>query len=102
PAFVDQKELANLKSYYYRLSAVDRVGNESAQTEPILGVPVAPGPTPVSGTIGFNPTWYAGASPYVMEGEVTVAQGATLTIEPGTTIQSKGAGLTLRGVLIAK
>lgn len=102
PAFVDQKELTNLKPFYYRLSAFDKAGNESGQSEPILGVPVAPGPTPVSGTISLNTTWYAGASPYVLEGEVTVAQGATLTVEPGTTIQSKGAGLILRGVLIAR
>lgn len=102
PAFVDQKELANLKFYYYRLSAFDKVGNESALSEPILGVPVAPGPTPVSGTISLNTTWYAGASPYVIEGEVTVAQGATLTVEPGTIVRSKGAGLVVRGGLIAK
>ena len=101
PAFLDSKELVNKQPYYYRISAFDRVGNESAQSPVIMGTPVPPGPTPVSGTIGHNTTWFAGASPYVLEGEVTVAQGATLTIEPGTVVTSKGGGLHVRGSLIA-
>ncbi len=103
PSLLDsQEDLANLKSYYYRVSAFDKAGNESQQSEPALAVPVAPGPTPVSGTISLSQTWYAGASPYVMEGDVIVAQGATLTIEPGTVVKSKGGGLIVRGSLTAK
>jgi hypothetical protein len=103
PSFLDsQEDLANLQPHYYRVSAFDKVGNESQQSEPVLAVPVAPGPTPVSGTISLNRTWYAGASPYIIEGDVIVAQGATLTIEPGTVVKSKGGGLVVRGSLMAK
>lgn len=102
PAFVDAKELSNLKPAYYRIAAFDKVGNESAQTEALIGVPVAPGPTPVSGTISLNSTWYAGASPYVLDGDVTVAQGAVLTVEAGTQVTSKGGGLLVRGGLLAR
>ncbi|TAJ06939.1 MAG: hypothetical protein EPO61_13210 [Nitrospirae bacterium] len=102
PAFVDAKELANFKPVYYRIAAFDKAGNESAQSEALIGVPVAPGPTSVSGTISLNATWYAGASPYVLDGDVTVAQGAVLTIEPGTLVQSKGGGLLVRGGVLAK
>ncbi|MBM4122613.1 MAG: hypothetical protein FJ249_08475 [Nitrospira sp.] len=101
-SFVDSQDLTNLQSYYYRISAFDKVGNESAQSEAIAAVPVRPGPTPVSGTISLNTTWYAGAGPYVLEGDVTVAQGAKLTIEPGTVVKSKGGGLVVRGSLMAK
>ncbi len=102
PAFLDTKEQVNLKPVYYRLTAFDKAGNESQMSEPLAGVPVAPGPTSVGGTITLNTTWYAGASPYIIESEVTVAQGATLTIEQGTVVKSKGGGLIVRGGLIAK
>jgi parallel beta-helix repeat protein len=102
PSFIDTKELTNQQSYYYKVSAYDTAGNESTPSETITAVPVAPGPTPVSGTIALNATWLAGASPYVLEGEVIVSQGAVLTIEPGTVVKSKGAGLTVRGSLMAK
>jgi hypothetical protein len=101
-SYVDSQELTNLQHYYYRVSAFDKVGNESAQSEAIVGVPVKPGPTPVGGPISLNTTWYAGASPYILEGDVTVAQGAKLTIEPGTLVKSKGGGLVVRGSLLAK
>ena len=41
--------LVNGQFYHYRVSAVDRAGNESEPTEAVSGMPVAPGPTPVGG-----------------------------------------------------
>ncbi|MEW6544366.1 MAG: GNA1162 family protein [Nitrospirota bacterium] len=101
PSYLDSKELTNKRQYFYKISAFDRVGNESPLSDATVGVPVPPGPTPVSGVIGLNTTWFAGASPYVLEGDVTVAQGAKLTVEPGTVVKSKGGGLIVRGSLAA-
>jgi hypothetical protein len=94
--------LENGRRYYYRVSAVDRAGNESEQSGAVSGMPVAPGPTPVGGAIEADTTWVAGASPYVIESEVVVRDGAVLTIEPGTEIRSRGAALTVEGRLQAR
>ncbi|MCP4358647.1 MAG: hypothetical protein GY796_11570, partial [Chloroflexi bacterium] len=42
--------------------------------------------TDVSGTIITDTTWTAAGSPYVVVGNVTVADGVHLTIEPGVTV----------------
>jgi len=59
-------------------------------------MPIAPGPTPVAGDIQTNTIWYSGASPYILEGDVTVKDKALLTIEPGTEIKSKVARWLLK------
>ena len=79
--------MINNQKYYYQLSAVDWAGNESEKSETVVGMPVAPGPTPVSGSIGTDTTWYAGASPYIIESTVVVKDQALLTIEQGTEIR---------------
>lgn len=43
----------------------------------------------VKGTIATNTTWFATNSPYVLTGGVTVGKGATLRIEPGTSLHIK-------------
>lgn len=45
------------------------------------------GQTNVSGFINANTTWTKSAGPYTLTGDVTVAQGVTLTIEKGTEIR---------------
>ncbi len=101
PTLVDSK-LTNNQTYYYRVSAVDEAGNESPVSETAAGSPVRPGPTPVRGLIVRDTMWFAGGSPYVLEGKVTVGQGATVRIEPGTVIHSKGGELRIRGRLLAR
>jgi hypothetical protein len=88
--------------YYYRVSAIDLAGNESEFSETIAGMPVAPGPTPVGGAIEADTTWYAGASPYVIENDVIVRDKAVLKIEPGTEILSRGGALVVEGQLQAQ
>jgi len=94
--------LVNSKKYYYRLSAVDRAGNESPQSDTLAAMPVSPGPTIVSGPIEADTIWYSGASPYVLSDTVTVRDKAVLTIEPGTEVRSRGKGLVIEGRLMAE
>ena len=94
--------LINSQKYYYRVAAFDFAGNDSELTQ-ATGMPIAPGPTPVAGVIETNTTWYAGASPYILEGDVILVKDeALLTIEPGTKIKSKGGALVIEGQLSAE
>jgi len=94
--------LTNYESFYYKIAALDLAGNESKLSDPAKATPVTPGPTPVRGMISSDTTWYAGASPYILESEVWVGGKATLTAEPGTVIRSKGEGIFVSGKLIAR
>lgn len=96
------KNLNNETSYYYKVTALDLAGNESKPCDLAKATPVTPGPTSVKGMIAGEATWYAGASPYIIEDEVVIGPKATLTIEPGTIIRSKGEGISVFGKLIAR
>lgn len=58
----------------------------------------------VFGLISSDTTWNpAACEPYIVTGNVIVENGATLTIESGTTIQfDAGRSLTVRGTLVAR
>jgi len=54
------------------------------------------------GNIVTDTTWYATNSPITVCGTITVAGGATLTIEPGVTVLfNAGQGITINGRLLA-
>ncbi|HHY57592.1 MAG TPA: hypothetical protein GYA08_19375 [Chloroflexi bacterium] len=63
--------------------------------------PTACVPGPHNGTITVDETWCLADSPHLLAGNVTVAAGATLTIEPGVTVQAAGVGLIVQGHLQA-
>ncbi|HSR11612.1 MAG TPA: right-handed parallel beta-helix repeat-containing protein, partial [Thermodesulfobacteriota bacterium] len=93
--------LKNGSTYFYRVAAVDLAGNEGKASDPAQATAVAPGPTPVKGRITGEITWWAAASPYLIEEDVIVEPGAALTVEPGAVIRSRGEGLRVRGKLTA-
>ena len=62
--------------------------------------------TQISGTgvrriLSSNATWTKANSPYNFTGNVLVDAGATLTIEPGTTVQFNGYFMNVGGTLSA-
>jgi len=87
---------------YYRLTAVDRAGNESAPS-PSVALPVL-GST-LSGTITTDSYLVSAQSPYTVSTSVTVEAGATLYILPGVVVRfAPGAeGIVVRdGRVIAQ
>lgn len=58
--------------------------------------------TILGGHITTNTTWYLSQSPYYIEGNVTVDENVTLTIEPGVNVRFNiGYGLYVDGILNA-
>ncbi len=93
--------LVNSQKYFYKVAASDAAGNESELSDSVQGMPVAPGPTRVSGRIETDTVWHSGAGPYIIEGEVRILDKAALTIEPGTEIRSKGEAIVVEGSIRA-
>ncbi len=59
--------------------------------------------TPAPTIIDADTTWTAAGSPWQVSSDVTIAVGATLTVEPGATVElAQGIGLTVEGALIAR
>jgi hypothetical protein len=55
-----------------------------------------------SGIITQDTTWTKANSPYTLTGPVAVENGATLTIEPGVTVNLASYYIRIKGTLIAK
>lgn len=80
PAFRD--ELTGMR--YYRVSALDRAGNESAPSASV-GLPVLP--AVLRGAVVRESYLVPANSPYVVEGRVSVEEGAALHILPGVVVR---------------
>jgi parallel beta-helix repeat protein len=62
----------------------------------------AAGPTYISGSITSDTTWDLAGSPYIVFGNIYVAFGVTLTIEPGVDVRFDGEfGMHVNGSLLA-
>lgn len=57
----------------------------------VVAPSMAAADTPVGGRIDSDTTWTKEGSPYVLDDNVTVARGSTLTIEPGVTVRGAGS-----------
>lgn len=57
--------------------------------------------TQVSGIINANTTWSLANSPYELTDKVQIANGSTLTIEPGVSVYSNGQAIEVFGTLKA-
>ncbi len=68
----------------------------------LVCVAAASAQTSVSGTIASDTTWQLSQSPIAVTGNVAVAAGVTLTIQPGVVVQfAQGKALQVNGTLIA-
>jgi len=71
-----------------------------ALTVPALAAPLAAATTIPGGNV--SGTWDAAGSPYLIDGDITVPAGATLTIDPGVEVLFQSwYSLTVNGTLIA-
>lgn len=76
--------------YYYRVYVVDINGDSNGSEEIAVTTTGLKGPTPVSGLVSTDVTWTFEYNPYIVQGDLTVAQNATLTIAEGVTILFDG------------
>ncbi|MBI2415287.1 MAG: M4 family metallopeptidase, partial [Candidatus Kerfeldbacteria bacterium] len=85
----------NPGSYYVALTVTDALGKSATDYFTITVY--------ATGTINTT-TWVQSHSPYVISGSVSVANGNTLTIEPGTTVKflNTTSTLTVSGTLDAR
>jgi parallel beta-helix repeat protein len=71
-----------------------------ASAVPVLAAPLSAATTIPGGNV--SGTWDASGSPYLIDGDITVPAGQTLTIEPGVEVLFQGFyGLTVNGTLQA-
>ena len=74
----------------------------SAALLALLLVPAPSAALEVEGSIFQDATWTAAASPYVIRGDVTVLPHVTLTLEPGTVVQTPAGDSLASGVDVAR
>ncbi|HCZ11487.1 MAG TPA: hypothetical protein DHV16_04380 [Nitrospiraceae bacterium] len=82
-------------AYYYRVIAVDYVGNESEAVDPVKSAIISKEPVMLSGEIRKD-TILSGI--FMVKGDLTVPKGLTLTLEPDTRmIFEEGVSLNVYG-----
>ncbi|MEW5848955.1 MAG: carboxypeptidase regulatory-like domain-containing protein [Myxococcota bacterium] len=78
-------------TYFYVVTAVDDLGNESDFSTEVSGTPGTAGSgTNVSGALVGDVVWSARGSPYNVVGSLAVQPGNRLTVGPGVTINFTG------------
>jgi len=94
--FVDT-EVGFGEKIYYRVYTKDRADNLSKPAE-LIQMVVKPGPTDVTGELKEDTVFYKYGSPYIVQGELSVAKGVKLTIEAGSVVRFEdGASLIING-----
>lgn len=88
--YIDQ-DIVEGTNYHYRIYAKDEAENASPFTNFQVAA-VGAGPTEVTEDILADTTWYAVASPYIINKPIRVLRGAMLSLSPGTIIQFEGKG----------
>jgi hypothetical protein len=79
------------------VQSVDAAGLEKARTTSVIWYDDGT-TTSVSGTIAGSQTWTAANGPYLVTGPITIGDGATLTVQPGTTVYlAAGVSITVSG-----
>ena len=94
-------------SGYYNVTLTQTL-SDNTPVQSQVGIFVGPGTRYIQGhTIYGSETWYSGGT-FVVQGSVTVAEGATLTIEPGAVVKfnnsntyPNGPGIKVQGTLNA-
>jgi|GEM_PF-6691476 len=65
------------------------------------GASLALASTPVGGILTTDTTWTTAQSPYILGSDVQVAEGCTLTVEPGVHVVGEGRSIRVWGGLAA-
>ncbi len=87
--------------YYFVVTAYNST-QQSSNSNELSATPNETG-SHVSGNISQNTTWNLQGSPYIVEGDVTVIPGVTLTITPGVQVLFNGDyELLINGILNAQ
>lgn len=97
------KGLTYFTRYYYRLAALDKSGNSSIPSRYMSVTPVPPGPTYVTKDLLSENKWFRKSSPYIVMKNITIPEGSSLLIEPGTKVLfNEKISINVRGILYAR
>lgn len=90
--FVDES-LTNGTAYFYKITAKDTDGLESAMSDPVSATPIASLGTPTvpERIVAKNTVWSAAGNPWEINGDLVIESGASLFILPGTEVVFQGA-----------